>query len=116
MSNANRLFDLMDGVLSGKTGFTGNAGYCYVGAVKREKKTFVVASLGSGWPNNKNYKWKDTKALVDYGDANFEYQSIWEEPSLSPIAVKDAVPEAGGQTVLTGFCKAEEGMRQRSFC
>lgn len=117
LTNANRLFDLMDGVLSGKTGFTGNAGYCYVGAVKREEKTFIVALLGCGWPNNKNYKWKDAKALVDYGDANFEYQSIWEEPSLPPVAVKDAVPEQGKepQVYLTGYCKADEAVRQKKL-
>ena len=31
--NKNALLDRMDGVLAGKTGFTGNAGYCYVAAV-----------------------------------------------------------------------------------
>ena len=41
--------------------FTGDAGYCYVGALKQGERTFIVALLGCGWPNNKGYKWKDTK-------------------------------------------------------
>lgn len=39
---------MMDGALSGKTGFTGNAGYCYVGALKRDDRTFIVALLAAG--------------------------------------------------------------------
>ena len=31
---------MMNGALSGKTGFTGNAGYCYVGALKCDDRTF----------------------------------------------------------------------------
>ena len=52
---------MMEGAVSGKTGFTGEAGYCYVGALKREKRTFIVALLACGWPNNRSYKWEDTK-------------------------------------------------------
>lgn len=44
-----------------KTGFTGTAGYCYVGALQREDKTLIVALLACGWPNNKTYKWSDTR-------------------------------------------------------
>lgn len=116
MHNANALFDLMDGVISGKTGFTGNAGYCYVCAVKREDKTFIVALLGCGWPNNKGYKWKDTKALIDYGDANFAYENVWQEPEYPAILVKNAVPEGdayGRTTYLSGSCTADEKLRQK---
>ena len=55
--NHNAFLQMMDGALSGKTGFTGNAGYCYVGALKRDDRTFIVALLACGWPNNKTYKW-----------------------------------------------------------
>ena len=34
-NNHNAFLGMMEGALSGKTGFTGNAGYCYVGAVKK---------------------------------------------------------------------------------
>ena len=30
--------NMMDGALTGKTGFTGTAGYCYVGALERDGK------------------------------------------------------------------------------
>lgn len=116
MHNANALFDMMDGVISGKTGFTGNAGYCYVCAVKREDKTFIVALLGCGWPNNKSYKWKDTKTLIDYGDACFSYENVWQEPKYASVLVKSAVPEDDiyGRTVyLSGICTADESLRQK---
>lgn len=29
---------MMEGALTGKTGFTGDAGYCYVGAVKQDDR------------------------------------------------------------------------------
>ena len=32
--NHNAFLTMMDGALSGKTGFTGKAGYCYVGALE----------------------------------------------------------------------------------
>ena len=35
----------MEGAVSGKTGFTGKAGYCYVGAVKKDEKLFIAALL-----------------------------------------------------------------------
>ncbi|MDO4305256.1 MAG: D-alanyl-D-alanine carboxypeptidase family protein [Eubacteriales bacterium] len=93
MHNANALLDMTDGVLSGKTGFTGNAGYCYVCACEKEGKTLIVSLLGCGWPGNKNYKWKDTMALLEYGGENFQYQTFWQEPSLKEVEVKEGVTE-----------------------
>ncbi len=60
-NNHNAFLSMMDGALSGKTGFTAQAGYCYVGAVKQDDRCFIVALLACGWPNNKNYKWSDTR-------------------------------------------------------
>ncbi len=90
-NNHNAFLDMMDGALTGKTGFTGDAGYCYVGALRKDGKTFIVALLACGWPNNKGYKWKDTKALMEYGLANYEYRNVWEEPALSKIRVQEGV-------------------------
>ncbi len=95
LRNTNALFDMTDGVISGKTGFTGNAGYCYVCAVEKEGKTFVVSLLGCGWPNHKGYKWEDTKKLLDYGQKNYEYRSFWIEPALPAVPVKNGVNEDG---------------------
>ena len=74
--NKNVLLTMMDGVLSGKTGYTADAGYCYVCAVKKDDRTFIAALLGSGWPPHKGYKWLDVQTLLDYGDKNYRYQTI----------------------------------------
>lgn len=74
--NKNRFLQEYEGMISGKTGFTNKAGYCYVGAAKRDDRTFVVVTLGSGWPPNKNFKWIDIRNLLNYGFENFEYKKI----------------------------------------
>ena len=74
--NKNVLLTMMDGVLSGKTGYTADAGYCYVCAVKKDDRTFIAALLGSGWPPHKGYKWSDVQTLLDYVDKNYRYQTI----------------------------------------
>ncbi len=95
-SNHNAFLNMMDGALSGKTGFTSKAGYCYIGALQRDGKTLVVALLACGWPNHKTYKWSDTRALMQYGLENYSFQSLdelaFDEHKLTPI------PVANGQT------------------
>ena len=101
-ANHNSFLSMMEGALSGKTGFTNKAGYCYVGSLERDGRTFVVALLACGWPNNKNYKWSDTKELMQYGIDHYFYRSFLEdgvafdESTLNPILV------AGGQTDVLG--------------
>lgn len=92
-TNHNALFSMMDGVLSGKTGFTGDAGYCYVCAVENEGRTFVVALLGCGWPNHKTYKWQDTKQLIEYGTTYFHYQSLQPNGRSFEIPVENGMGE-----------------------
>ena len=93
--NHNAFLTMMDGALSGKTGFTGDAGYCYVGALKQDDRTFVVALLGCGWPNNKTYKWCDMKKIMNYALAHYRYENIaGEEIALQEISVKNAENEA----------------------
>ncbi|MCD8346481.1 MAG: D-alanyl-D-alanine carboxypeptidase [Lachnospiraceae bacterium] len=75
-TNHNAFLNLMEGALSGKTGFTGKAGYCYIGALSRDGKLLIVALLACGWPNNKGYKWVDTKKLMNYGLTEFETRDI----------------------------------------
>lgn len=93
-NNHNRFLTMMDGAISGKTGFTGNAGYCYVGALRRDDRTYVVALLGCGWPNNKNYKWSDTKQLMQYGIDSFEKVNLLEleipKEAEYPLEIKGA--------------------------
>ena len=104
--NHNAFLSMMEGALSGKTGFTGNAGYCYVGALKRDGKTFVVSLLACGWPNNKTYKWADTKKLMNYGIKNYEYMSFdripINESKLIPIEVLNGqTEEIGAKSMAT---------------
>ncbi len=106
-NNHNAFLDMMDGALSGKTGFTADAGYCYVGALSRDGKTFIVALLACGWPNNKNYKWKDTRALMEYGLENYEYREVPVEIPKTEVPVEGGVPKSNiyqkNGTVDTGL-------------
>lgn len=77
-TNHNAFLQMMEGALTGKTGFTGTAGYCYTGALKRDGKTLIVALLACGWPNHKTYKWSDTKTLMQYGLEGFQIYDVSE--------------------------------------
>ncbi len=91
--NHNAFLNMMEGALSGKTGFTGDAGYCYVGALQRDGRTFIVALLACGWPNNKGYKWQDAKKLMTYGIENYTYRDVFEEVTLPELVVEDGIPQ-----------------------
>lgn len=122
--NTNALFSMTDGVLAGKTGFTGDAGYCYVCAVQKDDRTFIIALLAAGWPGHKTYKWHDTLKLLDYGKNNFYYRSFWQEPDLSYIPVKGGIPESASHTdgllpdgsiYIGGQVKATEEEKQQKI-
>lgn len=93
--NHNAFLHMMEGAFSGKTGFTGEAGYCYVGALKRDDRTFVVALLGCGWPNNRTYKWADTKRLMQYGLDHYTYRPINTEITLPCVEVESGISSSG---------------------
>lgn len=106
-NNHNAFLTMMEGALSGKTGFTGNAGYCYVGSLRRDNRTFIVALLACGWPNNRSYKWSDTRKLMTYGLENYKYREIrvGNEPgifeagkALKPVEVEGGIPKSGNLT------------------
>lgn len=88
-TNHNAFLQMMDGAISGKTGFTNDAGYCYVGAVQWEGKTLIVSLLACGWPNNKGYKWADTRKLMLYGLENYEYRDVFEQIKTNAIPVTE---------------------------
>ena len=89
--NHNALLTMMEGAMTGKTGFTADAGYCYVGAVKRGDRTFIVALLACGWPNNKGYKWKDMNTLISYADENYHYRSLGKKADVPRLPVWNGV-------------------------
>lgn len=89
--NTNAFLSMMDGVLSGKTGFTGNAGYCYVCAIERDNRRFIAVVLACGWPNNKTYKWKDTRALLTSAVNHYFLENVF-----SPVEQFQDIPVQNG--------------------
>lgn len=83
--NHNAFLQMMDGALTGKTGFTGKAGYCYVGALERDGRLYIVSLLACGWPGNKSYKWADTKKLMNYGLSAYETKKL-ETPAVPKMS------------------------------
>ena len=70
----------VDGNIGGKTGNETKAGHCFVGAAERDDVLLISAVLGSGWGNRgKEQKWKDTKALMDYGFENYRSSDVSAE-------------------------------------
>lgn len=69
--NHNAFLDMYEGVISGKTGFTSAAGYCYVCAVESEGRKFAGVVLACGWPYNRTYKWKDMTKMMDYAKKHY---------------------------------------------
>lgn len=93
--NHNAFLGMMDGALSGKTGFTNSAGYCYVGALQRDDRIYTIALLACGWPNHKGWKWQDSRKLYNYGLENYDYQEFLPEVEISPLAVSGGQPKDG---------------------
>lgn len=89
--NHNAFLNMMEGALSGKTGFTADAGYCYVGSLQRENRTFIVALLACGWPNNKSYKWADTRTLMTYALEHYKYREVSVEQPKEKIFVENGI-------------------------
>lgn len=93
--NHNALLTMMSGAFSGKTGFTGGAGYSYVGALRDGDRVFTIALLGCGWPPHKTYKWSDARKLFEYGKENYEYREVFEEVVFPDIPVINGIPASG---------------------
>lgn len=94
-SNHNALLTSMNGAFSGKTGFTGGAGYSYVGALKNDGRVYTIALLGCGWPPHKTYKWSDARKLFQYGLDRFHYKDVYQETKFGDILIKDGIPPSG---------------------
>ncbi|MCM1252863.1 MAG: D-alanyl-D-alanine carboxypeptidase [Clostridium sp.] len=106
-SNHNSFLNMMDEALSGKTGFTNKAGYCYVGAVESEGRIFTVALLACGWPNHKTYKWSDMKKLADYGMENYEYRDIYEKKEFERFMVQNGIAGEEATPYDIAYIKAD---------
>ena len=75
--NHDRFLSEYPGALGIKTGFTGKAGHCFAGAARRNGLTLVSVVFASGWGSEgKELKWRDTRALMDYGFDSCRYEQI----------------------------------------
>lgn len=85
VTNKDAFLTSYDGAMGIKTGFTGEAGYCFVGAARRDGKTFISVVLASGWPPHKTYKWNDTRTLMDYGMSQYEMRTVLSSDYQLPV-------------------------------
>lgn len=117
--NHNALLTMLDGALTGKTGFTGGAGYSYVGAFKKDGKMFVIALLGCGWPPYKTWKWSDARTLFSHGMKHYEKLDLYEHlGKWVPLQVKTEGGTCWGEEkgfVLAEEKKTEEAQKQREI-
>ncbi len=117
MKNHNRLLRTMTGVIAGKTGFTCDAGYCYVGAVERDGAVYICTLLGCGWPNNKNYKWYDMNELIAFAEEQYQKADIvpqgLQEKLPKEIPVAEGIRDGNIQKMLS--LQMQEGSRNEEI-
>lgn len=104
-SNKDAFLTMDEGAIGIKTGFTGQAGYCFVGAVESQGRLFVSCVLACGWPPNKTYKWRDTKALMNIGKEKFYYKDIMEKDREIEINI-----ETGTKEKIKAYIQGESRM------
>lgn len=78
VANKDAFLSQMEGAIGIKTGYTSKAGFCFVGGLKKDNRTFISVVLASGWPPNKSFKWSDTRKLMLYGLENYTYKVLFE--------------------------------------
>ncbi len=96
VTNTDRLLREYAGALGVKTGYTNRAGHCFVGAAERDGVRLVSTVLGSGWGTaGKEKKWTDTKAILDYGFANYvPFEAVRKGTVLKRIPVLESPVES----------------------
>jgi D-alanyl-D-alanine carboxypeptidase (penicillin-binding protein 5/6) len=100
-------------VISGKTGFTSKAGYCYVAAMESEGRKYTIALLACGWPNNRTYKWSDAKLLFSYGKAYFRKEEIVFPKTAAKLLVVNGkkrgatLKDWGEPVYITAECRSD---------
>jgi D-alanyl-D-alanine carboxypeptidase (penicillin-binding protein 5/6) len=83
-NNRNRLLREYEGANGVKTGFTCQAGHCFVGAAKRGDMQLISVVLASGWgERGKAQKWVDTKAVLNHGFDAYQYETILTEGAVA---------------------------------
>lgn len=105
INNKDAFLDQMSGAIGIKTGYTGKAGYCFVGALKQEGRVFISVVLASGWPPNKSYKWSDTKKLMNYGINNYFDTKVYEGGIVGKIEAVNGIDDK-----IYLYCRGEKNM------
>jgi len=86
--NKNRFLREFGGAEGVKTGFTGKAGYCFVGAARRGDVELISVVLASGWGQaGKERKWTDTKEIMKYGFESYTTITALDIESEAPDAI-----------------------------
>lgn len=105
-NNKNAFLHQYEGAIGVKTGFTGKAGYCFVGAVKQEDRTLISVVLASGWPPNKTFKWMDTSKLMNFGVKEFSPKAVVD----SGMEFKNVNVEKGIVQSITPYINEDYNM------
>ena len=105
VNNKDAFLSMMDGAIGVKTGFTGKAGYCFVGALERDDRLLISVVLASGWPPHKTYKWNDTRLLMNYGLEGFQKLPLLDDTVTVPELPKLPVEQGQKSTVLLSYDK-----------
>lgn len=111
-NNHNAFLHMMEGAQSGKTGFTGKAGYCYVGSLLQNEKHLVAVVLACGWPPHKTRKWSDVRKLMQYGMEDYVHQDLAKvkvsESDLGQVFVKNGQGENWNEDIALELTIEEE--------
>lgn len=100
VNNKDSFLSMFAGAFGIKTGYTGDAGFCFVGAATQNGLTLISSVLGSGWPPHKSYKWTDTVSLMSYGFSQFFDYDI----NLAKLSTSTIVVEDGSESSVTCLC------------
>ena len=89
--NHNNLYANDPHAISGKTGYTAKAGYCYVTAYEEDGLRFCIALLGCGWPEHKDYKWIDSRKIIECVKKEYVVSELQQEKDTfqTPYRVLD---------------------------
>lgn len=115
--NHNAFLQMMDGALTGKTGFTAKAGYCYAGAVRRDGRLLIVSLLACGWPGHRSWKWTDMRKLISYGLEQYDvYTLVSGERRIAPVEVRNGVGDCVGLSEERVSCRLLLGEKEKVAC
>ena len=87
-----------------------------MGALKDGERTFVIALLACGWPNNKTYKWSDARALFSYGLSAYQYDTLTFPENFGEVAVEEGILPGQGIHETAEAPLLLSGKRASSFC